>query len=437
MQKQVEHLIIGGGITGLALGARLKRQQHDFLLIEPQMLGGMICSELHDGFILECGPNVFVSRAQMMELLGDLGLQSDVVYARIPNFRQLVWDEDNHRIVDVPRGPLALLKTSALTLGDKLSIVSGLFRKNLLQAEDLDLSVADLFLKLGSRKLVYQLLDGGLKGLYGGNVKNLSARSLFPNLWQHLREGGNFFSFLKKVKPSRMFMLRHGNSSLVSKLVEALGAEQILKDKVRLLSPEKSGYRVALTSGQEILAKNVYITTSGATTADFLGEEFADLTSSLREIKYSGLAVVHFEGPYDAQIPEGGFGLLCPGEHPKGFLGVMFSSHLFPHMAPLNRQLFTCFVGGVDREALFEQNDVELAEVARAELLRILSLKDLKLLRVTRWPRAVPQLNVGYYLLQSAFEAAEAKFPGLKFLGTDQAGIGVSDRIKISQSLKV
>ena len=438
MNQAVDCVIVGAGIAGLTLAYQLKQSGRNYLLIEPGQIGGFINTKILDGFLLECGPNVFVTRPQMLTLLAELGLSSEVVFPRVPKFRQLIWDTDSKQVTDVPRGPLALLKSKALTLIEKFGILKGILKRPILSEQAQDLSVGELFMHLGSKRLVDQFVDGGLKGVYGGDVYKLSARTLFPNLWRHLQRGSSMFSFLKAFSPAKMFMLRNGNSRLVEKLVEKIGDTSTLRDQVNLIQPlPEGGFLTQLTSGASIRSKKLVISTAATTTAKFLGPEFSELSSALQSIPIAPLALMHFEVPFDQKIPQDAFGILHPGVNDTGFLGVMFSSHLFPHMAPLNKQLITVCIGGLGRQDLLQQDDDSLDIMARSELQRILAIKPTRLLSITRWPLAVPQLCVGHFKIESLLQSAETRFPGLKFIGCDRGGVGVSDRIRIALNCEV
>ena len=55
-------VIIGGGISGLAAAHRLSEQQVQVTLLEAShRLGGTIQTEQRDGFLVERGPDSFIS----------------------------------------------------------------------------------------------------------------------------------------------------------------------------------------------------------------------------------------------------------------------------------------------------------------------------------------------------------------------------------------
>jgi oxygen-dependent protoporphyrinogen oxidase len=74
--------------------------------------------------------------------------------------------------------------------------------------------------------------------------------------------------------------------------------------------------------------------------------------------------------------------------------------------------------------------------VVAAELRDLLGLQprpDLQM--VFRWPRAIPQYQVGHQQLIAAVEACEQQHPGLYLAGNFRGGISVADCVKSAHTL--
>ena len=67
-----EHLVIGGGITGLVSAYSLSKISSSVGLIEPERLGGVLRSKIVRGFTLEEGPNVLAESEDLKSLIEDL-----------------------------------------------------------------------------------------------------------------------------------------------------------------------------------------------------------------------------------------------------------------------------------------------------------------------------------------------------------------------------
>jgi oxygen-dependent protoporphyrinogen oxidase len=81
--------IIGGGIAGVAAAYELSRQQRagaaiEFTLFEAtHRLGGIVETERRDGFVVECGPDSWVTEKDgARELAIELRLESEIIFSQ-------------------------------------------------------------------------------------------------------------------------------------------------------------------------------------------------------------------------------------------------------------------------------------------------------------------------------------------------------------------
>ena len=78
-------IIVGSGISGLALAYRLKQAvpAASILVLEKQSrIGGKIWTEHQDGFVVECGPNGFLDqKTSTLDLCHELGMADQLISA--------------------------------------------------------------------------------------------------------------------------------------------------------------------------------------------------------------------------------------------------------------------------------------------------------------------------------------------------------------------
>src|SRR3954469_10265074 len=102
--------IIGGGITGLATAHRLieiaetEQQPIDLTIFEASpRLGGTINTTHREGFLLERGPDSFISeKPEAIALSQRLGIESELIHTNKQNRRSFI--VRNGRLRPVPEG---------------------------------------------------------------------------------------------------------------------------------------------------------------------------------------------------------------------------------------------------------------------------------------------------------------------------------------------
>src|SRR6266550_2907599 len=103
-------IVIGGGITGLAAAHRLLERSHELrkqaqvtLIEASSRVGGIVQTREREGFLLESGPDSFISeKPQALELARRLGLESRLIETN-ENFRRSFIVRQG-RLLPVPEG---------------------------------------------------------------------------------------------------------------------------------------------------------------------------------------------------------------------------------------------------------------------------------------------------------------------------------------------
>jgi len=384
---------------------------------------------------MEQGPNVFIERPHLMSLIRDLGLESQIRYPVIERYKQYVWWNGAPHVV--PKGPLQFVMSRLFSFTEKCRIISAARTPGILAPQGEDESVATFFGRLIGRNGTERVLDPVLKGIYGGEVDVLSARSIFPSLWQEAQKGASMMGIMKSkkgkgIKP-KIFTLEGGNARLVERILEALPQERLKSEKVEALEPSEHGFRVRTGRG-EVEAREVYIATSGQATAGYLRSLDDHLCESLNTLSYSPIVVVHCACPASVPLPSDGFGVLFSKEE-SGLLGIMFNSRLFPHMAPTGKHLLTLCFGGAAHKEIGQCSDQELSARVTRELSSKLGIAENEVLQITRWPSAIPQYGLHHFRTVQQMEELEERHKGLHFIGVDRGGVGVPDRVRSGVSL--
>lgn len=428
-------VVIGAGIAGLAAAYELTKAGVAPVVIESNSVGGMIRSERVDGFTLECGPNVLVERPAIMSLIKELGLGELLRYPVVKPYGQYVWFDG--RACKVPAALLEFLGTPLISWGAKLALPLKVMLPSVLKPRADDESVETFFSRLIGPHAARVMLDPVLKGIYGGDVDRLSARSIFYNLWDAAVRGRSVVQYMKERpkggKPS-IFVIEGGIQVLVDALWKRLSSEvDFVSDAVsEVTCIGASLYRVVTTSGRSFETDRCVVTVAGASLAAVTRDIAPPVSELVSTMQYASLTVVHLSVPRTEQLIKDAFGVLCPAGMPDNFLGVMFNSQIFPGMAPPDRHLLTVILGGAQAGNAIPTEE-RVKQTVPQILTDLLGVRNAEVLDVVHWPRAIPQLVVGHHRLIAAMDAFEESAPGFVFAGVDRGGVGVSDRIRIAR----
>ncbi len=158
----------------------------------------------------------------------------------------------------------------------------------------------------------------------------------------------------------------------------------------------------------------------------------AEAADALASIPHPFLAVVHL-GISSAALPRPlrGFGHLVVPQEGRRILGAVWNSSLFSGRAPSGQELVTVFLGGARDPRAQELSDEELARVAAGDTASALEVSGRpELVSITRYARAIPQYVAGHEQRIATLARAEARWPGLAFLGNYRGGIAVGDVVR-------
>src|SRR5207245_1846186 len=109
----------------------------------------------------------------------------------------------------------------------------------------------------------------------------------------------------------------------------------------------------------------------------------------------------------------------------RPFIACTFSSVKYPGRAPEGGALLRVFLGGAMNEGVLEGDDETLARLARGELAELLGVRVPPLwTRVGRYPRAMPQYQIGHLALVAEIEGCVRELSGLVLIGGALSGIG-------------
>jgi len=465
MSTQVQALVVGAGVSGLATAYALQKARVNTLVVEAAARpGGMIRSVQRDGYLLECGPQSFSGNSSITSICTDLGLLDERLLAdpRAPRFVLI-----NGALQEVPMNPLMLLASPLLRGGTKRAILRDLVGRS--QAPEHDESVASFIRRKYSDMLLDRLVGPFVSGIYAGDPEKLSLRAAFPILHEAEIASGSIlrgiFPAIKSRAAKRpkgpkgprerptLQTFSEGNEMLIKALVLNLGEHLRCGVEVTGIELLDSGhdakaprFQVALRNQQgedTVEAERLVLAVPTNVAGKLLSTLDERFEQQLGGIEYAGVAVVSLGyQKKDVSHSLEGFGFLVPRSSGLNDLGTVWNSSLFPGRAPEGQALMTSFVGGATNPGALQRSEAELAETTHEEIAPLLGIsKDPVFSNVTIWPRALPQYNLGHTARLAALEQLCNNFSGLYFAGNylngPAIGTCVEQAMKVADEIRV
>ncbi|MBP7075040.1 MAG: protoporphyrinogen oxidase [Rhabdochlamydiaceae bacterium] len=409
-------IILGGGISGLTIAYDLAKHQDRFqirLIEKSDHLGGWIDTDTSTGFFFEKGPRVFRgSRSpHFLALTKEAGLHPELIESRKEGQSRYLWKDGK-------------LRRLPILSWDLVKGVMNDWKKAPLLTEDE--SVWDFACRRFNRRVAEDIFDPMVTGIFGGDIRKLSARSCFP-LYKKMEEqhGSIIKGLLKreKFKGPHMFGFQRGMKSVIGRLQELTPIRYHLDEEVTSIVPKGEKFEVKTSKGS-YEADYLF----SALPAPVIGKL---LIQELAHLPMEGAMIVNL-GYAKNVLNKKGFGYLVSTKEKEDVMGVIFNSNSFPHY---NRQ-------PKETRLTVKLKDLDISEnEARTQALKgiakhlgIIEKPDVSM--VIRAPQVFPQFLMGHQDRMSALEKKlEAQYPHLKLAGNYLYGVGVNDCIARARSV--
>jgi oxygen-dependent protoporphyrinogen oxidase len=457
---QLKVVVIGGGITGLAAAhravelARERSTELQLTLVEARdRLGGTIATERAGGFLVEAGPDSFLSeKPWALALCRRLGVEPRL--ARTDDRFRTVFVWRGGRLHPLPDGFQLLAPTKLGPL-----VRSGLFSwpGKLRMALDLvlprgvsdDESLGAFVRRRLGREALERVAQPLVAGIYTADPDDLSLtatlprfselerreRSVILGLWRANRRAPQ--AGTSGARWSLFVTFQHGMEELVIALASRLPPGTVLlKHRIDGIERQGGGWRVLGGLGPALEADHVIVAAESYTASRLVRYVDPALATLLGEIPYASSATVTV-GYRRADVPHplDGFGFVVPRTERRAVLACTFSSVKYPGRAPEGHTLLRCFMGGASNERMLESDDGALVAGARDELRQALGITaEPVLTRVARWTKAMPQYHVGHAGRVEAIERCVAARPGLHLAGGAYRGVGIADCVRSGEA---
>ncbi|HEY0081753.1 MAG TPA: protoporphyrinogen oxidase [Pyrinomonadaceae bacterium] len=486
-------VVVGGGISGLAAAYQLThhappgRPAPEVLLVEASArLGGTIRTHARDGFLLEGGPDAFISeKPEALELARQLGLEARLIETNAEHRRSFI--VRGGRLRPVPEGfqllaPsrfLPFLTTDIFTWGGKARMALDLFRPRRARAggDDDDESLADFVRRRFGREALERMAQPMVGGIYTADPEQLSLRATMPRFLDMERDHRSIILAMWRARRRAVSNTRGTSGARYSLFLSFDGGMQTLSDALAAALPPgtaRTGTTIeAINFDRETRRWQLRTAANGNATADATGRATdeatgramsngetgggeiiaaddlclagpahasarlvagvdAELAFELGAIPYASTATVNLAFRR-ADIPHAldGFGFVVPFVEHRRTLACTFSSVKFAGRAPAGHALMRAFVGGALQPEMYALEEDRMIDDVRADLRALLGIEAAPLFtHVEKWPRSMAQYHLGHLARVARIRRRLSDFPTLQLAGNAYGGAGVPDCIR-------
>ena len=449
--------IVGAGITGLTAAYYLERsalQQgwdlSGWAIDSERRPGGKIRTESVDGFIVEGGPDSFLAQKPWArQLVEDLGMEKDLITPEAHG----VWVLRRGRLHPIPDGllgpaprqPRSLWNASFLSRRAKVrASLEALVPARLTNEDE---SINSFLRRRLGQEWTRILGEPLMAGIHAGNGEHLSMQALYPTLLGWEQQHGSLTRGLSEAKaaarsgpPSPMFLaLREGMEALPQAIIKRLRLLQpilgVSVDQLELGQDVVNGkppYRIRLGNGQFIEAQYVILASPAYVSAALLHTMAPKASATLASLPYASTASISLAYPVEAvSNPLEGTGFIVPRNESFPLTACTWVSSKWPARSKQGAVLLRGFIGWTGDQSFLDCDDDALVEGMRKGLEPLLGIKGApQRAWVHRWPRALPQYNLGHLDWLRSLDMALAPFPNLILAGAAYRGLGVPDCIR-------
>jgi oxygen-dependent protoporphyrinogen oxidase len=449
-------IIIGGGITGLAAAHRLvelsreaKRPLDIRLLEASARVGGVIETHWRDGFLLESGPDSFITdKPWALDLCQRLGIDDQLIGITPENRRGFI--VRGNRLHEVPEGfyllapsrILPFLKSPIVSWRGKLRMGMDLLLPK--RADGREESLAEFVTRRLGREALERVAQPMVGGIYTADPRKLSVQATMPRfLEMEAQHRSLILAMMRSRKHSGaqsasgpryglFASFKRGMQTLTDALVARLPKDTVrLGEQVVALeeagAPSGAQWRVYTRTGKTHEADAVCVTLPSYEIARLLERIAPQLSFELREIPYSSVATLNLGYRRDdVPHPLNGSGFVVPAIEKRAILACTFCSSKYEGRAAPGGVLLRAFIGGAMFPEQLQKDDDAIIAAARDDLKRLLGVTAAPwIVELNRHPFSMTQYHVGHLARLERIQQLAQTLPHFYLTTSSVEGVGI------------
>ena len=420
-------------------------------------LGGVIHTIKRDGFLIDSGPDNFVTiKPWAMALIRRLGIESELISTNEAHRSALVVRKG--KLQPIPEGFLLMAPTKVMpVLASPIFSIPGKLRMGMeffipARTENGDESLASFVTRRFGREALDRVVQPLISGIYTARPERLSLRATMPRFLDLEQKHGSVIRGMRKEQKARktkgsgarygMFVtFRDGLHTLITALENRLSEADFRLNQrvVRVRKKEQNAlplWNVDLEDEGTIESNGVILTGPSKHAARLVTDLDPELAGGLSKVEYASSAVVHLA--YERrQIghPLDAFGCVVPTIENRHIIAASFSSVKYEGRAPRDAVLLRAFMGGALHPHMAAREDDELTRLAQTDVADLLNITGAPLFSlVSRWPDSMAQYDVGHLERIAALRAQAERHSAFALAGNGFEGVGIPDCVRAGEA---
>ena len=403
IMKNKKIAILGAGISGLSFAYYLRKFNPtvDFTIYEESdKAGGVVYSEEKEGCILEWGPRGIRPKGKgqcVLELVKDLGLWDDLVFADDSSKKRYLYHDDKLQVL--PHSLKSFLRSPYLML-----FVKAIFRDLSASRHNGDETISSFVDRHFGFEFRSLFFDSIVSGIWAGDVTKMSISATLPLLKRLEEQSGSIVRALIGFKPDEVNCKKYPKNITSKALFSFKGGVQQLVDSLKLELSQNIVYNARIedfevsdsvkfnVNGESHSFSKIVSTIPAHNLCRYLEGDLNDL---LKSINYSPVALQNVRMK-KSEFNFDGFGFLVPSKEGSVVLGMVANSNTFPEHSTGEFVVNTVMMGGARYTAerlramdLEVESSVFLNKVFGKNLF--LGSSELKIIE-----KAIPQYELGH-----------------------------------------
>ncbi len=434
-------------MTGLVAARQLSQCGHDVTVFESgDRVGGQIRTEQIAGFPVDVGAEALhMAGPHISALRSELDFGSDEVVANTGT--AWIWSGDRLRPLPAgvgPTGPTRLWPVLNSRILSPRGLARAAFEPVIQRTRHSgDEAVGEVIARRFGREVTDRLVDPLLGSLHAGDVRRLSIRAATPYLASQMAGHRSMILAARSRKgtgaPS-FVSFNGGLATFTDALLAGTGVALQLNTPVSSLTKGVGGYRLRLSSertdlsgraiGDGSLWDGVVVATPSAVASRILAAPAPAASAGLAELISASVATVVLAFPrseVEPLVAFGSTGMLVPSGAGRLLKAATFLSRKWPHLSGDDVFLIRMSAGRARSQTLAGMDDEELVRALRADLGDATGLRAAHIAEhVSRWPDALPQLEVGHLDRMATIRRGLEHLPGVTLAGAAYGGLGIA-----------